>query len=114
MKNILILSDPEETPSIIEMINKSACVMKRIGRLHYEYVDDGVKYEFKSLASVDLVDDDNIFTNWIIGRKFDSVFLTRTLTTKYPTQLGKCYFPVQKMACWNYRLIKLRRDNGRV
>ena len=82
MKNILILSDPEEMPNVIEMINKSACVMKRIGRLHYEYIDEGVKYEFKSLASVDLFDDDNIFTNWIIGRKFDSVFLTKNINDK--------------------------------
>ena len=87
MKNILILSEPEETPSIIEMINKSACVMKRIGRLHYEYVDEGVKYEFKSLASVDLFDDDNIFTNWIIGRKFDSVWLTKRINTKIPNTI---------------------------
>ena len=82
MKNILIISDPEEMPNVIEMINKSACVMKRIGRLHYEYIDEGVKYEFKSLASVDLFDDDNIFTNWIIGRKFDSVFLTKNINDK--------------------------------
>ena len=82
MKNILIISDPEEMPNVIEMINKSACVMKRISRLHYEYIDEGVKYEFKSLASVDLFDDDNIFTNWIIGRKFDSVFLTKNINDK--------------------------------
>ena len=82
MKNILIISDPEETPSIIEMINESACPVKRVGRLHYEYVDNGVKYEFKSLASADLFDDDNIFTNWIIGRKFDSVFLTKNINDK--------------------------------
>ena len=61
--------------------------MKRIGRLHYEYVDEGVKYEFKSLASVDLVDDDNIFTNWIIGRKFDSVFLTKHINDKTPNSI---------------------------
>ena len=54
MKNILIISDPEETPKTIEMINKSACLMTRVGRLHYEYVDGDVKYEFKSLASADL------------------------------------------------------------
>ena len=82
MKNILIISDPEEMPNVIEMINKSACVMKRIGRLHYEYVDNGVKYEFKSLASADLADVDNIFTNWIMGRKFDSVFLTKNINDK--------------------------------
>ena len=82
MKNILIISDPEEMPNVIEMINKSACVMKRISRLHYEYIDEGVKYEFKSLASVDLFDDDNIFTNWIMGRKFDSVFLTKNINDK--------------------------------
>ena len=87
MKNILIVSDPEETPSIIEMINKSARVMKRIGRLHYEFIDDGVKYEFKSLVSVDLVDDDNIFTNWIMGRKFDSVFLTKNINNKIPNTI---------------------------
>ena len=87
MKNILIVSDPEETPSIIEMINKSARVMKRIGRLHYEFIDDGVKYEFKSLASVDLVDDDNIFTSWIMGRKFDSVFLTKNINNKIPNTI---------------------------
>ena len=87
MENILIPSNPEEAPSIIEMINKSACVMKRIGRLHYEYVDEGVKYEFKSLASVDLADDDNIFTNWIIGRKFDSVFLTKNINNKIPNSI---------------------------
>ena len=82
MKNILIISDPEETPSIIEMINESACPVKRVGRLHYEYVDNGVKYEFKSLASADLADVDNIFTNWIMGRKFDSVFLTKNINSK--------------------------------
>ena len=87
MKNILILSDPEELPSVIEIINKSACVMKRIGRLHYEFIDDGVKYEFKSLASVDLVDDDNIFTNWITGRKFDSMFLTKNINNKIPNTI---------------------------
>ena len=82
MKSILIISDPEETPKTIEMINKSACVMSRVGRLHYEYVDNGVKYEFKSLASADLADVDNIFTNWIMGRKFDSVFLTKNINDK--------------------------------
>ena len=87
MKNILILSEPEETPSIIEMINKSACVMKRIGRLHYEFIDEGIKYEFKSLASIDLVDDENIFTNWITGRKFDSVFLTKNINNKIPNTI---------------------------
>ena len=87
MKNILILSEPEETPSIIEMINKSACVMKRIGRLHYEFIDYGVKYEFKSLASVDLFDDENIFTNWIMGRKFDSVWLTKRINNKIPNTI---------------------------
>ena len=87
MNNILILSEPEETPSIIEMINKSACVMKRIGRLHYEFIDEGIKYEFKSLASVDLFDDDNIFTNWIIGRKFDNVFLTKQIDNKIPNTI---------------------------
>ena len=87
MKNILIVSDPEEMPKVIKMINKSACVMKRVGRLHYEYIDDGVKYEFKSLASVDLFDDDNIFTNWIIGRKFDSVFLTKQIDNKIPNTI---------------------------
>ena len=84
MKNILIISDPEETPSIIEMINESACPVKRVGRLHYEYVDNGVKYEFKSLASADLVDVDNIFTNWLVGREFDSVFLTKNINSKMP------------------------------
>ena len=87
MKNILIISDPEETPKIIEMINKSACVMSRVGRLHYEYVDDGIKYEFKSLASADLLDVDNIFTNWIMGRKFDSVFLTKHIDNKIPNAI---------------------------
>ena len=87
MKNILIVSDPEEMPKVIKMINKSACVMKRVGRLHYEYIDDGVKYEFKSLASVDLFDDDNIFTNWIIGREFDSVFLTKQIDNKIPNTI---------------------------
>lgn len=82
MKNILIISDPEETPNIVEMINESACPVKRVGRLHYEYVDNGVKYEFKSLASADLADADNIFTNWIVGRKFDSVFLTKHINNK--------------------------------
>ena len=86
-KNILIVSDPEETPRIIEMINKSACVMKRVGRLHYEYIHEGIKYEFKSLASVDLVDDDNIFTNWITGRKFDNVFLTKQIDNKIPNSI---------------------------
>ena len=87
MKNILILSDPEETPSIIEMINKSACPMTRVGRLHYECVDNGVKYEFKSLASADLADADNIFTNWITGRKFDSVLLTKHIDNKIPNTI---------------------------
>ena len=87
MKKILILSEPGETPSIIEMLNKSACVMKRVGRLHYEYIDEGIKYEFKSLASVDLFDDDNIFTNWIMGRKFDSVFLTKNINNKIPNTI---------------------------
>ena len=87
MNNILILSDPEEVPSIIEMINKSACVMKRVGRLHYEYIDEGVKYEFKSLASADLADIDNIFTNWIEGRKFDNVFLTKHINDKIPNTI---------------------------
>ena len=92
MKKILILSEPGETPSIIEMLNKSACVMKRVGRLHYEYIDEGVKYEFKSLASVDLVDDDNIFTNWIIGRKFDNVFLTKQIDNKIPNSIRDMLF----------------------
>ena len=61
--------------------------MKRVGRLHYEYIDEGIKYEFKSLASVDLVDDDNIFTNWIMGRKFDSVFLTKHINDKIPNSI---------------------------
>ena len=87
MKNILIISDPEETPNIIEMINKSACPVKQVGRLHYEYVDNGVKYEFKSLASADLVDVDNIFTNWIMGREFDSVFLTKNINSKIPNTI---------------------------
>ena len=87
MKNILIISDPEETPNIIEMINESACPVKRVGRLHYEYVDNGVKYEFKSLASVDLADVDNIFTNWITGRKFDSVLLTKHINNKIPNAI---------------------------
>ena len=87
MKSILIISDPEETPKTIEMINKSACVMSRVGRLHYEYVDNGVKYEFKSLASADLADVDNIFTNWIMGRKFDSVFLTKHIDNKIPNAI---------------------------
>ena len=84
MKNILILSDPEEMPNTIEIKNGNIHVVRRVGRLHYEYIDDGVKYEFKSLASVDLVDDDNIFTNWIMGRKFDSVFLTKQIDNKIP------------------------------
>ena len=87
MKNILIVSDPEEMPKVIKMINKSACVMKRVGRLHYEYIDDGVKYEFKSLASIDLFDDDNIFTDWIMGRKFGSVFLTKHINDKIPNTI---------------------------
>ena len=87
MKNILIISDPEETPKTIEMINKSACLMTRVGRLHYEYVDDGIKYEFKSLAGADLLDVDNIFTNWIMGRKFDSVFLTKHIDNKIPNAI---------------------------
>ena len=87
MKSILIISDPEETPKTIEMINKSACPMTRVGRLHYEYVDNGVKYEFKSLASADLADADNIFTNWIIGRKLDSVFLTKNINNKIPNTI---------------------------
>ena len=91
-KNILIVSEPEETPSIIEMLNKSACVKKRVGRLHYEYIDGGIKYEFKSLASVDLVDDDNIFTNWIIGRKFDNVFLTKQIDNKIPNSIRDMLF----------------------
>ena len=87
MKNILIISDPEETPKTIEMIVKGACLMTRVGRLHYECVNDGVKYEFKSLASVDLADADNIFTNWINGRKFDSVFLTKHIDNKIPNAI---------------------------
>ena len=87
MKNILILSDPEEMPNTIEIKNGNIHVVRRVGRLHYEYVDDGVKYEFKSLASVDLVDDDNIFTNWIMGRKFDSVFLTKQIDNKIPNMI---------------------------
>ena len=87
MKNILILSEPEETPSIIEMINKSACLMTRVGRLHYEYVNNGVKYEFKSLASADLADVDSIFTNWVMGRKFDSVWLTKRINNKIPNTI---------------------------
>lgn len=93
MKNILILSDPEETPKTIEMINKSACLMTRVGRLHYEYVDDGVKYEFKSLASADLADVDNIFTNWIEGRKFDSAFLTKNINSKIPNTIKEMLLP---------------------
>ena len=54
---------------------------------NYEFIDDGVKYEFKSLASVDLVDDDNIFTNWVIGRKFDNVFLTKHINDKIPNSI---------------------------
>lgn len=54
---------------------------------NYEFIDDGVKYEFKSLASVDLVDDDNIFTNWVIGRKFDNVFLTKQIDNKIPNTI---------------------------
>ena len=61
---------------------KGACLMTRVGRLHYECIDDGIKYEFKSLASVDLADIDNIFTNWIEGRKFDSVWLTKCMSDK--------------------------------
>ena len=87
MKNILIISDPEETPNIIEMINKSACVMKRVGRLHYEYVDDDIKYEFKSLVSADLADADNIFTNWLLDREFNSVFLTKNINSKIPNTI---------------------------
>ena len=87
MKNILIISDPEETPKTIETMVKGDCLMTRAGRLHYEYVDGDVKYEFKSLASVDLVDDDNIFTDWIIGRKFDSVFLTKNINNKIPNTI---------------------------
>ena len=91
-KNILILSDPEETPSIIEMKNTSHCVMRRVGRLHYEYIDKGIKYEFKSLASVDLFDVDNVFTNWIMGRKFDSVFLTKHINDKIPNSIRDMLF----------------------
>jgi len=87
MKNILIVSDPEETPKTVEMIVGGACLMTRVGRLHYEYVDNGVKYEFKSLASADLEDVDNIFTNWIIGRKFDSAFLTKHINNKIPNTI---------------------------
>ena len=87
MKNILIISYHEETPKTIEMIVKGACLMTRVGRLHYEYVNNGVKYEFKSLASADLVDVDNIFTNWITGRKFDSVFLTKHINDKTPNSI---------------------------
>ena len=87
MKNILIISDPEETPKTIKMINESAFPMTRVGRLHYEYVDDDIKYEFKSLASVDLLDVDNILTNWIIGRKFDNVFLTKHINDKIPNTI---------------------------
>ena len=92
MKNILIISDPEETPKVIEMINKSACVMTRVGRLHYEYIDDGVKYEFKSLASADLADVDNVFTSWIEGRKFDNVFLTKQIDNKIPNSIRGMLF----------------------
>ena len=87
MKNILILSEPEETPRTIEMMVKGVCLMTRVGRLHYEYVNNGVKYEFKSLASADLVDADNIFTNWIMGRKFDSVWLTKRINNKIPNTI---------------------------
>ena len=87
MKSILIISDPEETPRTIEMMFKGVCLMTRVGRLHYEYVNNGVKYEFKSLASADLVDADNIFTNWIMGRKFDSVFLTKHIDNKIPNAI---------------------------
>ena len=87
MKSILIISDPEETPKTIEMMVKGACLMTRVGRLHYECIDDGIKYEFKSLASADLADVDNIFTNWIEGRKFDSVFLTKHINDKTPNSI---------------------------
>ena len=87
MKSILILSDPEEMPSTIEIKNGNIHVVRRVGRLHYESIGDGVKYEFKSLSSVDLVDDDNIFTNWIVGRKFDSVFLTKHINDKIPNSI---------------------------
>ena len=87
MKNILIISDPEETPKTIETMVKGDCLMTRVGRLHYEYVDGDVKYEFKSLASVDLFDDDNIFTNWVVGRKFDNVFLTKHINDKIPNTI---------------------------
>ena len=87
MKNILIISDPEETPRTIEMMVKGVCLMTRVGRLHYEYVNNGVKYEFKSLASADLADVDSIFTNWITGRKFDSVFLTKNINNKIPNTI---------------------------
>ncbi len=40
-----------------------------------------------SVCGVDLVDDDNIFTNWIIGRKFDSVFLTKHINNKTPNTI---------------------------
>ena len=52
-----------------------------------KYIDEGIKYEFKSLTSVDLFDDDNIFTNWIIDRKFDSVFLTKHINNKIPNSI---------------------------
>ena len=87
MKNILIISDPEETPKTIEMMVKGTCLMTRVGRLHYEYIADGVKYEFKSLASADLADVDSIFTNWITGRKFDSVWLTKNINNKIPNTI---------------------------
>ena len=87
MKSILIISDPEETPKTIEMMVKGARLMTRVGRLHYEYIADGVKYEFKSLASADLADVDSIFTNWIIGRKFDSAFLTKNINNKIPNAI---------------------------
>ena len=87
MKSILIISDPEETPKTIEMMVKGACLITRVGRLHYECIDDGIKYEFKSLASADLADVDNIFTNWIEGRKFDSVFLTKHINDKTPNSI---------------------------
>ena len=106
MKNILTVSDPEETPNIIEMINESACPVKRVGRLHYEYVDGGVKYEFKSLASADLADADNIFTNWITGRKFDSVLLTKHIDNKIPNTIKDML--LTSVRSGNYRLIKIK------
>ena len=96
MKSILIISDPEETPKTIEMMVKGACLMTRVGRLHYEYVDDDVKYEFKSLASADLADVDNIFTNWIEGRKFDSAFLTTNINNKIPNTIKEILLPSVK------------------